>query len=172
MRNKIHNSKNGFTLIRLLVVLAVIAVLILFIFSNFNPLAKVQKSNDDKRKSELLQIQKNLDLFYKNNGKYPFSTENYQIKRLDGSAVTRQSPSWSPYMNAVPFDLNMSKNYVYYANPSGQSYWLYASLDIGTKDPQACNNGNPCNSLSINGIPISACGGICNYGVSSPNVSP
>jgi len=179
MKNKINNlkltmnkRKNGFTRIKFLAILVIIAVVIFFIFSNFNPLIKIQKGNDDRRKSDLAQIQKSLDFFYKNNGKYPFSTKKYEIKRLDETVVTRQSPSWFPYMNTVPFDLNMSKNYVYYANPSGQSYWLYASLDLGTKDPQACNNGSPCKSLPINEIPISACGGICNYGVSSPNASP
>ena len=78
-------------------------------------------------------------------------------------------------MNLVPKDPNSSHRYVYYAPSDGQSYYIYANLERGSRDPQTCGgNGSACSSLSTNNIPSSACGSgvLCNYGVSSPNVTP
>lgn len=133
-----------------------------------NPLSQIQKAQDAKRKSELSQIQKALETYYQDNGRYPLAT-NFKLIGLDGSTADWGS-SWQPYMSVLPKDPSSSKNYVYF-NPSkdAQSYYIYASLDRGANDPQVCNNGAACSSLPSG----ASCGtGTCNYGVSSPNVSP
>ena len=78
--------------------------------------------------------------------------------------------SWKPYMDVIPIEADSSRNYAYWVDESadGQAYRLYASLDRGSKDESACFGGNTCPNLP-DGV---SCGGICNYGVSSPNVSP
>ncbi len=138
-----------------------------------NPLAQFQKANDSRRKADLSQVQKALEAYYQDNGKYPLSstgTPLYRITVPPGSTTIDWGQSWQPYMNLLPKDPTASKNYVYYS--TGQSYYLYASLDRGGSDPQACNSGNACSSLSANGIASTACGGTCNYGVTTPNVTP
>lgn len=166
----------GFTFVKLLMAVVVIGVLTSATIVFVNPVAQIQKANDAKRKSDLAQIQKALETFYQSNGKYPATTAiaslpNYSIIGLDGNVVSWGS-AWEPYMDTLPKDPNSSKNYVYISTSSGQTYYIYASLNRGVNDPQACfSNGDPCSSAVANSM-TTACGGNCNYGVSSPNVSP
>jgi general secretion pathway protein G len=143
--------RRGFTLVELLVGIAIIGVLATGVIVLINPLAQIQKANDAKRKSDLSEIQKGLEAYYADNGKYP------DTLTLD-----------SVYMGTVPNDSNSAKTYGYRTDLNGQAYYLYASLDRGESDLQACNaDGSAC--LGSEGV---SCGeGACNYGVSSPNVN-
>jgi general secretion pathway protein G len=147
---KVHS---GFTLVELLVVIAILAVLGTGFLVMVNPVAQVQKAQDAHRKSDLAQVQRGLELYYHDFGQYPPS----------GTLVW--GASWQPYIALLPKDPNSAKQYVYIS--SGQAYYLYASLDRGSVDPQACNAGNRCANAGS-----ASCGGVCNYGVSSSNVSP
>ena len=164
--------QKGFTLIELVIVVGILSILSIGALAVLDPASQFQKANDIRRKSDLSQIQKALEIYYDDNGRYPshFAAADYRIKGLDGIVINWGS-SWQPYMDILPKDPKSSKSYVYYAVSDGQSYFLYASLDRGT-DPGACNSEDACVSLSFNGISDSACGKICNFGVSSPNVSP
>jgi general secretion pathway protein G len=168
----------GFTLIELLVVVGILGILAAALLMTLDPFSQVQKGNDAKRKSDLSQIQKALETYYQDNGKYPINNPQttYRIydERSTQNAIIDWGSSWAPYMNLLPEDPSTSKNYVYYSpgtcpGGAGQCYFLYASLDRGDKDPQACNSGAICDSVPEAG----ACGADeCNYGVSSTNVSP
>lgn len=144
--------------------MAVLATIVLIVV---NPFEQVNKSFDSRRKADLAQIQRSLEVYYQDFDRYPPSFEN-KIS-ADGTAntdVVWGSP-WPPYMDVVPADPKSNKNYAYWVDSTGQQYALYASLDRGAKDAQACNGGAACtNSTGI------TCGGICNYGVTSPNISP
>lgn len=158
-------SKSGFTLIELLVVTAVISVLVGGLIILLNPSAQFGKVNDAKRKSDLNQIQKALEIYYQDNNFYPDHTiGDYEIV---GAAWNE---SWSNYMAKVPGDQIAGRKYVYYS--TGQSYFLYAYLE-SLKDRHMCfpDTGLACSSWIANSI-TNNCGGICNYGVSSPNVRP
>ena len=174
--SKSSNAKTfltkGFTLVELLIVIGILSILSVGAITVLNPTSQFQKANDVRRKSDLNQVQKALEVYYGDNGKYPpnYSVSDYRIKGLDGNVVNWGS-SWQPYMEVLPKDPKGSKNYVYFASSDGQSYFLYASLDRGT-DSSTCNGGAACNSLTTNGIPAVACGDTCNFGLSSPNVSP
>lgn len=164
---KILNLQRGFTLIELIIVMGILAVLSVMVIAVADPLAQFKKADDTRRKSDLSQLQKVLEQYYQDNGRYPLHDSiSYQIKRLDGSVATWGS-FFLPYMSVLPKDSG-GRKYVYYSVSNGQSYLLYASLERGNKDPQACNGGLICASVP----PGASCGGTCNYGVSSPNVSP
>jgi general secretion pathway protein G len=169
------NSK-GFTLIELIVVVGIISILSVAAVAMLDPLAQFQKSNDTRRKSDLAQIQRALEVYYGDNGMYPANATgacatHYQIAGNSGGCV-EWGASWQPFMNIMPKDPRSGWYYVYKTTSTRQSYYLYASLERGAKDPQACNSGLACTSLTTLSIPSNACGGICNFGVSSPNVSP
>jgi len=117
-------------------------------------------------------VQKALETYYQDNGRYPpySASPSYRIVRLDGSTAN-WGQQFSPYMTTLPKDPKGSQTYVYFSSSNGQSFWLYASLER-SNDPQACNSGNPCVSLTSNSILDNSCGGICNFAVASPNVSP
>ncbi len=79
---------------------------------------------------------------------------------------------WAPYIDTLPRDPSGNQTYVYVVSSNGQSYWVYASLDRGGKDPKACNtNGTACSNVP-EGTTCGTAGEACNYGISSPNVSP
>jgi general secretion pathway protein G len=164
MRKKKVKAR-GFTLIELLIVIGLLAVLAGAILAIFNPFGQIQKSQDAKRKNDLAQVQRALELYYQDNGRYPVSTASYQITGAAWGA------SWGSYMAKLPADPTASKRYVYYSPvaSSGQSYFLYANLDRGTTDPQACSGGTDCPNVPA----AKQCGGVfCNFGLSSSNVTP
>lgn len=166
---KLKKNNNGFTLIELLLVISIIGILSIGLLSVLNPIAQIEKARDAKRKSDLAQLQRILEAYYQDNGAYPDNNGNYQIIGQDNVPKPWGS-QWVPYINQLPRD--DTREYVYYS-PDGQSYYVYASLERGGEDPQACNTeGVVCSSISTNGISEEACDGVCNYGVSSPNVSP
>ncbi len=179
--------QRGFTLIELIVVFAVIIILFGMILAVVDPFSQIQKAKDTQRKSDLSQIQKILEQFYQDNsGKYPTSSLTshtcgspsqpcpYRILDLSNPPVAIEwGVPFSPYTNVLPKDPAGNKRYVYYSPTSsnGQTYYLYASLDRGSKDPQICKNLNANGECST--VPAAnLCGGKCNYGVSSANTSP
>jgi prepilin-type N-terminal cleavage/methylation domain-containing protein len=172
-------NNKGFTLIELIVAIGILGILAVAALAALNPFAQLQKGNDVRRKSDLAQVQRALESYYEDNKSYPnMATCNnvaFQIQgdNQDGNNCIEWGKSWQPYMNILPKDPNSPKHYVYYS--SGQSYYIYASLDRGALDSGACKNldtNGECPSISANKIPAKSCGGFCNYGVSSPDVSP
>jgi prepilin-type N-terminal cleavage/methylation domain-containing protein len=172
-------SKAGFTLLELIVSIGVLAVLSTFLLAAVNPFEQFQKAEDSRRKSDLSQIQKSLEAYYQDTGAYPSSNGDYDFSTNDiGDPIKTWGDNWSPYMVTIPADKG-SKEYVYYSDPvdNGQSYRIYTSLDRGSKDLQSCaaQDNVKADGITCTGVPDGVfCGGTydCNYGVSSPNVSP
>jgi len=165
----------GFTLVEMLIVLAVLGVLATAILLTLNPIEQLHKANDAKRKTDLSQVKRALDLYYDDNGRYPASSVDFKIVNV--ATTLNWGSAWQPYMNALPKDPKSSNTYEYYspAAANGQTYYIYANLERGAKDPQACNSGNACTSILTGGagFPVAnSCGGTCNYAISSPNVAP
>lgn len=177
MKEKRSNSC-GFTLIQTIVIVASIAVVIGAAFYLADPITRIQKAKDNERKSDLAQIQEALGKYYKDFGKYPANPGDCQKKvsfckivGLDpNNPVVEWGQPFKPYLTVLPED-PAGKTYVYFSSSDRQVYYLYASLDR-KDDPKACNIGKACISLITKGLDPSACEGICNYGVSSPNVRP
>jgi len=170
MKKKSHTA--GFTFIEIIVILTMIGIFVAFAVNFYNPFIEFQKTNDATRKADLRQVQKALEQYYQNLGYYPPSSKNYKIMNLSGQELN-WGQQWQPYIDVLPKDPYPPRTYVYYASKDKQSYWFYASLERADKDPQSCNNGQACASLTTNNIsPYTVCGGVCNYAVTSPNVTP
>ena len=165
LKTKNLKLNRGFTLIELVIVAGILTIIASFVLTTINPMAQFQKTNDGRRKSDLAQIQRALEAYYQDNGKYPDSDAS------SNPANVTPGGSWSPYMNEFPSDPSSSKKYVYRAPTGGQSYRIYASLERNN-DSQGCYLPS-CNifisnlNCSSNSTQIE-----CNYGVSSPDVNP
>ncbi len=157
MNNYHKQALRGFTLIELLLIITLIGVLAIAVIALLNPVGQFQKAQDAKRKSDLAQIQRLLELYYNDNDEYPNS--------LNFGA------NWAGYSQLLPDDPKLNKHYDYRSVAGNQTYYMYASLDRGAQDPDRCKpNGAVCTNANVPGV---SCGsGVCNYGVSSSDTLP
>lgn len=172
-------SERGFTLLELIVVIGIMAILAGLILAIVNPLAQFQKANDARRKSDLSQVQKALEQYYQDNGAYPTGSPDHEITNPQLTPVA-WGTAWTPYMDIVPADPDSNRSYIYVS--TGQSYWIYSSLERGGLDTQACKNtNNSClddpfsSACSCDNVPGNVfCGNnhVCTFGTSSPNTTP
>jgi len=112
---------------------------------------QIMKAQDARRKQDLNLIQKALEHYYSDFGRYP---EEALVEDCGGSGL-------DPYLEQIPCDPALKSAYDYVLLASGKAYALYAKL-IWTKDPVVtaigCQNGcGPGNAY--------------NYGVASANMS-
>ena len=157
----------GFTLLELLIVIAILGVLAALLTGNF--FTSLKKGRDAKRKGDLEQITRALEMYYEDKKTYPL-TANLTF----GSQLCETNPCGTTrvYMQKVPNDPISGKSYQYVS--TGTDYKLYACLE---------NNLQilPYNSLS--GVPSITCTTSCQkqdltgnlpcfWGVSSSNISP
>lgn len=145
---KQHN--NGFTVLEILLIVALLTVLLTFFLSN--NMSSLQKAYDSKRKEHLDKIKISLQEYYLDKQCYP--------KQLACNQVI------APYFNPVPCDPVTRKSYRYVVLEGDCPQWfaVYTHLQIAT-DPDIAKSG--C---------ASGCGPIgqesdFNWGVSSNNVS-
>lgn len=160
-------SYKGFTLVELLLVVGILGTLTVAILMNFNPLEQVRKGRDAQRKADLATLQRALEIYHNDNNAYPGSTADYKIS-ISG---WNWGGSWSPYMQKTPKDPISAKTYRYVSVSNGQGYRVYANLERGGKDPQACSSGTACPNVP-SGVTCGSSSDICNYGVTSSNTDP
>ncbi len=152
-------NKKGFTLIELIIVMIILGILLGSILGNF--FTSLKKERDARRKLDLQQVQKALELYYQDKNAYPTSL-------TFGSSLT-DSVSGKVYMQSVPNDPQNSSgscNYYYSSPDTGHTtYFLYSyienTLDTGQGVRQS-GYGNNCGS-SCNP---------CRFAVSSSNTAP
>ncbi len=118
----------GFTLVELLVVIALLAVITTGVILLLNPAYLIGKSNDGKRKSDLYQIQSALQMYITDVGTYPASV-------TCGGSIANGS---NTYLQKVPCDPKYGGtstwNY-HYSTPTTTTYVLYTCLQT-SNDPQ------------------------------------
>lgn len=151
-------NKTGFSLMELLIVIAVIGTLAGIILVTINPMVQMQKARDSQRKNHFRMIEEALERYYVDNGKYPQAggcAYGASACYVYSSAGSNWIPGLVPYyMKAVPVDpLNNAgccpwdvnnNNHVYaYGNvsPDGKQYDLTARLE-NTSDLDRCGVKN------------------------------
>lgn len=151
-------AKLGFTLIELLVVISIIAILMGVATVSYTNAQ--EKGRDNRRKSDLKAVQQALEIYFNQNGKYPFSASdgagnNGRVACITGSGngITWGSAftcSPTTYMNPLPKDPSFStvigQEYFYESASPNSTYILSARIE-NLKDPEAKNvpgNGLPC----------------------------
>lgn len=169
MIRKINNNK-GFTLIELVVSMAIIAILAAAGLSSFT--TSQIKGRDGRRKSDLNQLSRALELHYNDHGAYPTNS-------VDGKVVGCTSPNYDQpcawgsgpfgdskgtiYMQTLPQDPTSTRKYYYYSNAS--TYALYSWLE-NTNDAAIIT---PAVSTDCDaGAAVKS----CSYGISSSNTKP
>ena len=167
-------NENGFTKIEIFIGLGLFITVMVILFNITHPVEQIRSVHDSKRKTDLKALQHLLNDYYEKNNRYPDASLDYHIM-AGKTSLAWGKDGFIPYTSVLPDDPTpFARQYVYYTDSSNQSYWVYASLERGSQDVDSC--GSAC-SLGDGRIPSSACGttgssAVCNFGVSSPNVSP
>lgn len=172
-----NNRNPGFTLVELLVVLAIISILVTIGLVSFT--SSQLRAHDAQRKSDLKQVANALEIFYSDYGKYPPSDGTNSTGQIyscpfDSVKLTGSACAWgmgefrdidssfntkTTYMKAMPKDPS-SFTYWYRVDSTGQKYQLFAHLE-NTQDPAIITTTYTCGASSA-----------CNFGISSANVTP
>lgn len=127
-----QKSERGFTLIEILIVVAIIAVLASAVLIGLGPVQR--QGRDARRISDLRQVQNALELYYAKCGYYPGTAQPTSPCTAFSSIV-----AWSDVSSAlvgssigvsqVPNDPTAGKNYFYGTSATGNSYVLGTALE-------------------------------------------
>lgn len=136
MKLKINNG--GFTLIELIVVVAILSVLITMILVTINPVRQLEKAKDAQRQHDIFQIRNALDTYYNDNNHYPLPTGTWGFPF--GSEFNSGS---TVYLQKTPQDPDFSNggdSYIYQVDGSSSPQWnvLYAKLSSADNLQTSC----------------------------------
>lgn len=130
-------KKRGFTLVELMVVIVIIGVLVSI--GTFAFQSSQKKSRDSRRKSDLNQVTKALEMYNNDVGSYPAGgTTGTDVGKIIGCGDTPKTAcSWGGifsnttkaiYMIKLPIDPTSSRTKYYYEK-IGTGYRLYTKLE-------------------------------------------
>lgn len=169
-------NKGGFTLIELLLAMALMAILIVVFIASFS--VTLKRGRDQRRKNDLSQLQKALELYYEDNATYPtfdIITPNYLKKFCKTIACTNETV----YMIKTPSDPNSSYIYRYvYETPVGEvssKYYLYSYIENDLDKGDAVSLTGYATIAGFTGTQTcdtANTAATCRYYVSSSNATP
>jgi len=171
LKSRSRKFQSAFTLVELLVVMAILGVLVTLIAGGFR--TAQMRGRDAKRKSDLKEIANSLELYFSDHGQYPPSNAGLVL----GCPATTGSCAWGSgeftdgetvYFKTMPADPSSDLNYFYRAFSSNQKFQIYAHLE-NPRDKNCL--GGDCSSPPA--LPGGAsCGSPCNFAVTSANTEP
>ncbi|MCL4374990.1 prepilin-type N-terminal cleavage/methylation domain-containing protein [Patescibacteria group bacterium] len=120
--------KKGFTFMELMIVIAILAVLTAMITGNF--LISLKKGRDARRKADLEQVQRAVELYYEDKRSYP----NWDIFAAGNTKLCETQAcggSEKVYMETIPNDPSYpNRNYTYMVRSADdQAYKMFACLE-------------------------------------------
>jgi len=177
------NNRRGFTLLELLISIALLAILVLLMSGNFSTTLK--RGRDTKRKADLNQLQKVLETYYEETHAYPVAADvaDGTLSIFDKKICSKDLTSpgnptivaltipcpFTTLMIKTPTDPSSIYTYKYVPAADGSSYYLYSYLE---------NDQDTGNTISKTGFNTSTlCSNTgdgtiyCRYYVSSPNAT-
>src|SRR3989344_7465568 len=100
-----NRNTRGFTLIEILIAIAILATLTSVFLGNF--ISSLSRGRDSKRKQDLRNVAQGLELYYNDFQAYPTALPN------PGASFAHPSDSTVVYMRAIPGDPISAKKYCY-----------------------------------------------------------
>lgn len=139
-KTRVATGTRGFTLIELMVVIAIIGLLASIILVSLS--TAQQKGRDARRIADLKEIETALELYYSDHNSYPVAT-------TQTSAVTALTALVPTYISNLTDDpLGGSYHYVYLSTAGGTFYCLGSIIESAVKPASSCNTTALGGSLS------------------------
>lgn len=168
-RNKIKNkTKKGFTLVELLVVISIISILTIVGISSFRTVQI--KSRDVRRKNDLNSISKALNMYYNDNGSFPFGpllNIDSMIKTSGVGFSAEVNGTVVTYMVEMPRETTDGVEKYKYLGTTGKSFKLFANLE-NENDNNCLKDDDGDIIKEIDGYIVED--NSCIYGISSSNL--
>ncbi len=123
----IKNTRKGFTLIEILIVVAIIAILASVVLVGLGPTQ--QAGRDARRLSDLHEVQNGLELYYNKNGAYPIPSPASWGSASTAGSLSADLISAGVGITSIPNDPSSGKNYVYGWGPAATTYELAATME-------------------------------------------
>lgn len=147
MLNKILDSQKGFTLIEMVIVIAVMGILMGIAFRGFGAIQ--QGARDTRRIANLRTVQTQLESYMARCGHYPTNTVTCRTPGTTGTALdspntaTLSWPTLRTHLGAtvvaerdVPIDpLSGHPQYIYQFSPGGLNYIIAANTERAGSNP-------------------------------------
>lgn len=156
--NSSNVLESGFTLLELLITMAVLGVLIGAMLTLINPATQLRRAKDGERKNTLFQLRSALEVFYNDNNVYP-STGSVWFSSETGDANGNNGGNWIPalaptYIQKLPKDPEGGTSPAcgapwkrsYHYKSDGQSYALlsHCSMEPGVTWSSSYGLYDPC----------------------------
>lgn len=151
----LRSGNLGFTLVELLIVMAIISVLAAVIITSAI-LPAQRHARDTKRKSDLEFIRTGIETYRADCNTYPIITGDLPAT-LKGDDSTPSCDSANVYISTMPADPTPTKSSYYYSS-SGTTYVICTALEVPPTTPGNVNGCGSCGSGSV----------VCNYRVTNP----
>jgi len=165
MKNKMSKMR-GFTLVELLIVIALIAILSVAVLATINPIEQSNKARDASFKNDAAEVLGALERYYASQNSYPWNMPNtadsdqllastapdFGIVGVTGAGLTApliaSSELKSSFASKKPFDEPLSEDllYVYHNATSNSNYACYF--------PKATANRTPPKSVELKCLDI------------------
>lgn len=168
-----RSSQRGFTLIEILVVMAIIGVLSAVAGGSY--VNSRIRARDAERKSAIAQLQRALELYYNDHNTYPAAISG-EIEGINWGDEFTDAVSGTVYMVQLPFDARQPAiQYLYETNSSASKYRIYTRLE-NTDDMDTDLDGNGVAGdeydAALGPGGVKTCGSeVCNYGAPSPSTT-
>ena len=123
----------GFTLIEILIAVAIVAVLIGFIVPNF--LGIRIRARDTKRKSDLSQLQKAMELFRSDRDLPAYPDDTFMNGLCNKCWTQNADCGGNIYMKKLPCDPQTQNQYIYVRNPGDSLRYDISACLENQNDP-------------------------------------
>lgn len=159
IKNKIK-EKTGFTLVELLVVMAIIAILTVITLGSFTESQK--KSRDGARKANLKSLSEAINLYYTDTGSFP-STITFGGELSQGSMIYMKKTPSEKSSGVEPFKYNTLS--------TRKSFKLYTNLENDKDRDCYCYRTARAEGPACSDLGYTISNG-CGYIITSSNISP